>query len=53
MNEYPVWNNGVVELTPISELSEDYKRNQIRFHRQRIKDSEYLLTLLLWNDIAK
>lgn len=46
MNEYPVWNNGVVELTPISELSEDYKRNQIRWMTNKIKEYEYLISLL-------
>ncbi len=46
MNEYPVWNNGVVELTPISELSEDYKRNQIRYMTNKIKELEYLISLL-------
>jgi len=44
--EYPVWNNGVVELTPINELSEDYKRKQIRYMTNKIKELEYLISLL-------
>lgn len=51
--EYPVWNNWKAEMTPLDELSEDYKKKQIHYHKKRIEESNYLLTLLLWNDIAK
>ena len=45
--EYPVWNNGKVEMTPISELSQSYIDNQIKYHKRRIEESNYLLTLLI------
>ena len=44
--KYPVWENGKIELIEVSELSENYKNNQIRYHKNRIKESEYLLSLL-------
>ena len=45
-NSYPVWDNWEIEMIPIHELSEDYKRNQIRWMTNKIKEYEYLISLI-------
>ena len=46
MKEYPCWTDWIIEMIPVSELSKWYIANQIRFHKNRIKESEYLISLL-------
>ena len=43
---YPCWDKWITVPTPIDELSDEYKQNQIRYHKQRIADSEYYISLL-------
>lgn len=46
MKEYPCWINGKIEMTLVSELSEEYKRSQIRYHKRKIRESQDLISLL-------
>lgn len=44
--KYPCRINWMVEMTPIWELNEQYKANQIRWMTNKIKEYEYLISLL-------
>lgn len=48
MNNYPVYNPDTrkTEFIPVSQLSEVYKKAQIYYHKNRIKESEYFISLL-------
>lgn len=45
---YPSY-NGItrkIENIPVDQLSREYIEQQIRYHKNRIKESEYLLSIL-------
>lgn len=45
--KYPCRNKDwTIDYIPLWELTEEYKRNQIRYHSNRINESQYLLSLL-------
>ena len=44
--KYPCRVNWMIEMTPVWELSEQYKSNQIRWMTNKIKEYEYLISLL-------
>lgn len=51
---YPCWDNQKKAYVqePIDSLSQEYIINQIRFHKNRIKESEYFISLLQQNGIS-
>ena len=47
LSKYPCRNkDGTIEYIPVWELDKKYIENQIRYHKNKIAESEYLLSLL-------